>query len=678
MDCNCNTKENCLKNDCSCPIKDFPTSCLIYDGLALECSSIDTNQPFNEVIEQLDKYICDKFTLLVNSFQLINIGGEKEVYKGVNILGQRQMRTFVAGDTNLVVIQQLEDTIEVDVDEEGIITLIEDNESTYSVNNVGDGIGVYKDSTTVGNNTQFNLKGIVSDSLTLTEEEDSIRIESAVDLGGVRDFIVNTRYTGDEELGTEAKPFKNLDNAVVAYIGSGSRLSPEFQGSRILCKGGQTHNFTEDLSIAGLILEVEVGTSIRYVGSDLYPIDFRTLQTASGGYSTQSKSIPIKVQGGGNFLSDNLFAYVVSSGHLVTDPTRLSNSLTLDDIRIYSYYKEDEFQSGITRSDLSPWITNTREADFFFGGVEEAVIVLEGQSLTNAIADNNNTGHLITQNVKIFSLTQQGIEINSAYCRLIESSITNNLFNGKVIADDSALVGTVLTEDPLLSYNLPDFKPELCLAELNGIARLFIEGGNLTTGFEITENEAWYKVNSDDAAIIISDAVNPTTTGAIKAENFIETGAFEPNIRINGVFVAKSLENNGTLINSSVITYANAEVNNNNFNFGLADNIDLTQSNNNSVVNVFEGKIKESLQVFSSRFQAVDSGGLTQGDIFINEKSVTAGSFVVGVEYRIQTIGSTDFTAIGASSNTVGEYFTATGTGTGTGTASYNIRDIIT
>jgi hypothetical protein len=49
--------------------------------------------------------------------------------------------------------------------------------------------------------------------------------------------------------------------------------------------------------------------------------------------------------------------------------------------------------------------------------------------------------------------------------------------------------------------------------------------------------------------------------------------------------------------------------------------------------------------------------------------TVTAGSFVVGVEYSILTLGSSDFTLIGASSNTVGVVFTATGVGVGSGTA---------
>jgi hypothetical protein len=49
--------------------------------------------------------------------------------------------------------------------------------------------------------------------------------------------------------------------------------------------------------------------------------------------------------------------------------------------------------------------------------------------------------------------------------------------------------------------------------------------------------------------------------------------------------------------------------------------------------------------------------------------TVTAGSFVVGKIYRIVSIGTTDFTLIGATSNTVGLHFVATGVGAGTGTA---------
>jgi len=57
---------------------------------------------------------------------------------------------------------------------------------------------------------------------------------------------------------------------------------------------------------------------------------------------------------------------------------------------------------------------------------------------------------------------------------------------------------------------------------------------------------------------------------------------------------------------------------------------------------------------------------------------ITAGAFLVGNDYQIVSVGTTDFTLIGASANTVGVIFTATGVGTGTGTAAtcYQIQDV--
>jgi hypothetical protein len=49
--------------------------------------------------------------------------------------------------------------------------------------------------------------------------------------------------------------------------------------------------------------------------------------------------------------------------------------------------------------------------------------------------------------------------------------------------------------------------------------------------------------------------------------------------------------------------------------------------------------------------------------------NITAGSFVVGKSYTIRSVGTTNYTLIGAVANTVGVLFTATGVGSGTGVA---------
>ena len=64
-----------------------------------------------------------------------------------------------------------------------------------------------------------------------------------------------------------------------------------------------------------------------------------------------------------------------------------------------------------------------------------------------------------------------------------------------------------------------------------------------------------------------------------------------------------------------------------------------------------------------------DDMGTDQSPAFVDKSLVTAGSFVVGRKYKIVAVGTTNFTLIGAASNTVGLVFTATGVGSGTGTA---------
>ena len=54
---------------------------------------------------------------------------------------------------------------------------------------------------------------------------------------------------------------------------------------------------------------------------------------------------------------------------------------------------------------------------------------------------------------------------------------------------------------------------------------------------------------------------------------------------------------------------------------------------------------------------------------------VTSGAFIVTATYIIQSIGTTDFTLIGAASNTIGLSFVASGVGTGTGKA-YRVNNL--
>jgi hypothetical protein len=65
--------------------------------------------------------------------------------------------------------------------------------------------------------------------------------------------------------------------------------------------------------------------------------------------------------------------------------------------------------------------------------------------------------------------------------------------------------------------------------------------------------------------------------------------------------------------------------------------------------------------------------GTTSAVSGVDDNELTAGAFIIGHKYTITSVGNTDFTAIGASGNTVGVVFTATGVGSGTGQAKQTL-----
>lgn len=77
--------------------------------------------------------------------------------------------------------------------------------------------------------------------------------------------------------------------------------------------------------------------------------------------------------------------------------------------------------------------------------------------------------------------------------------------------------------------------------------------------------------------------------------------------------------------------------------------------------------------VYEINFTATGAGTGTGSAVLegygFDSTLVTAGDFIIGQTYVIKSVGTTDFTLVGAASNTVGVSFVATGYGTGTGTA---------
>ena len=100
---------------------------------------------------------------------------------------------------------------------------------------------------------------------------------------------------------------------------------------------------------------------------------------------------------------------------------------------------------------------------------------------------------------------------------------------------------------------------------------------------------------------------------------------------------------------------------------------DIPATENNDLNNKFiigepvTGSISEASGILKEVH--VNLGYLVIERTSISSQVVTAGNFFTNSWYKIITVGTTDFTEIGSSANTVGTIFKATGIGSGTGTA---------
>ena len=149
-------------------------------------------------------------------------------------------------------------------------------------------------------------------------------------------------------------------------------------------------------------------------------------------------------------------------------------------------------------------------------------------------------------------------------------------------------------------------------------------------------------------------------TGTITGIQWIESlnYTFHPNIQKDALWWVIDLTNRDSSFIAEVTKL-------------IEDEIDrtITTFNRHVRVNILDSKTAGATSIYSNIIN-LDGDGLQVLVDIKNTDIVTTGSFVIGNTYVIEEVGNTDFTLIGASSNTIGIEFTATGVGGGTtGTA---------
>jgi len=132
----------CPPEPCTCPVSDLSTDCIVL-AQDLECSGVSAGTVFTEAMQQFDEYICTAIAELGASINLVNVGAGAQIYKGVDGIGRKQIKTITSDGS--VIITENENDIELSVPTGSL-------QGLQSVLNVGDtatkGFSSYKMSST--------------------------------------------------------------------------------------------------------------------------------------------------------------------------------------------------------------------------------------------------------------------------------------------------------------------------------------------------------------------------------------------------------------------------------------------------------------------------------------------------------------------------------------------------
>ena len=216
--------DGCQEQSCEgCAVKDLSTDCSVFTGDSIECDSVVVvakNTILSDALANIVSWSCTKFSAVENFFRIINTGNGVNIFSGVSLLGEKKLRRLKSTNGSVIITQGTDD-IDFSV---GEIT-----SSTYSVSNTGTGAQIYKDSTVVGDNTQFNVRKIKSSNSSVTITEGTNDIDITVAAGVIPDGS-ETKVTAGTNIsvtgaGTIATPYVINSTDTNTTYSAGTALS---------------------------------------------------------------------------------------------------------------------------------------------------------------------------------------------------------------------------------------------------------------------------------------------------------------------------------------------------------------------------------------------------------------------------------------------------------------------
>ena len=433
--------------------------------------------------------------------------------------------------------------------------------------NLGEGIPFYKGRNATTFLDEHYTAG--TNSLTIQKELDEEGEETGIILFDIIEptdiprFIVNSASQSEEETGTLSKPFKTIQGALNAFVGTGTPTAPQFAGAEIIIQKGNGYLFTGSINYNSLTVILEEGTSVTSNPSiGIYLCDFDSLPSASANIRFLLKE--------GSLLSLSKSGFRNSGTSVASNNFQISKLIRISGTGVIS-----QTENGI--NDLY----SIFESNFTSGNTF------------------NNDGF-------------EQFQITGITLQTVSQSIYKKGGNSRLIIND---INAILAGNLTLPTSTKFFN------QIGGTVRWI--GGSIgcVVNFNVSV-DALFPLTKTGGILCELFISNVTLSGRMTTV-FQNIGTLQSTVEAKSNLTEFFINTNTA--KSPSVMWTGCALYNNIFTSGKPDftQVDLTKNNSVSSYNIFAGNVNESLRSFSNRASAV-SGGLTKGDKFINTGGVTS------------------------------------------------------
>jgi len=342
----------CPPEPCTCPVSDLSTDCIVL-AQDLECSGVSAGTIFTEAMQQFDEYICTAIAELIASINLVNVGSGAQIYKGVDGIGRKELKTITSDGS--VTITENENDIELSVPTGSL-------QGLQSVLNVGDtatkGFSSYKMSSTDFSALMevqygFPTFGKEQQQLSLSAnrlllngtyyQNNSANFVAAalsIDAGVMSlqqtfngNFLQTTRVEFQEGITKQTRllfPAKLIDGD---YVLATEDMIPTIDGSETKIVNGTNTTVTGNgtvttpyqIAVNGSETKINSGTNVTVTGNGTTATPYTINSTATGSSTVINAGTNISVTGAGTSGSP----FVISNTQVIDgSETKLNSGVT--------------------------------------------------------------------------------------------------------------------------------------------------------------------------------------------------------------------------------------------------------------------------------------------------------------------------------------------------------------